>query len=238
LPRALVKVVQAAAPFIARAGRLGLLGLPELSGPASQYRSSALQICKLMAWIAEESGDQEAIALSTSAALLTVSPQDTEEYSWAIRTLDRITDSEVRREAVRLVERHVKRWQGERVEGDRYADAPQQLVESAAAALGLDISDENNPIVKGLRIAARDNTPERVLRTCEHILVSMGAIGPAARQIKMPFGIETAGSKVIHCALHKHHHESRELDVALSEFRLKHCDSCPDRSPRPAEWKY
>jgi len=97
---------------------------------------------------------------------------------------------------------------------------------------------KTNPIVHSLRIAARDNTPARVLKTCEHILSSMGWTGPTARRIEMLFGIQTAGSKIIHCALHKYHREAGDLDSAFTEFKSRYCDSCPDRSPRPADWKY
>jgi hypothetical protein len=235
LARALIKIVQAAASFI---GRIGRLDLTEIRGTASEFQSSVLQICKLAAWIAEESGDEEAIALAASAALLPVNSQETDAFKWAVRALDRISDPEVKSKATKLLERHTKRLRGEAVEGDRHSDPAQQIVENAAASLGIDLSDENAPIARGLRIAARDNTPARVLKTCEHILSSMGATGPIARQIETLFGIQTAGSKIIHCTLHDYHHEAKDLDLAFAEFKSKHCDSCPDRSPRPVGWKY
>jgi hypothetical protein len=137
------------------------------------------------------------------------------------------------------MERHIARWKGGALETDSYrGNAAQQLIENAAASLGIDPSDETNPIVHSLRIAARDNTPARVLKTCEHILSSMGGTGPTARRIEMLFGIQTAGSKIIHCALHKYHREAGDLDSAFTEFKSRYCDSCPDRSPRPADWKY
>jgi hypothetical protein len=235
LPRALNRIVQAVGSFI---GRIGRLEFTEIGGAASQFHTSVLQICKLMAWIAEESGDQDALALAVVASLLPVSSQETDAFRWAVRTLDRITDPDVKQKAVQIMERHIRRWRGEVVEGDRYNNPAQQLVENAAASLGIDPSDESNPIVQGLRIAARDNTPERVLKTCEHILASRGATGPTARQIEMLFGIQTAGSKIIHCALHKYHLEAKDLDSAFAEFKPQYCDSCPDRAPRHAEWKY
>jgi len=236
LPRALARIVQSAASFISRIGRLQFT---ETDGTASQFHSSALQVCKLMAWIGEESGDQEAIALATSAALLPVNSQETDEFKWAVRTLDRIGDPDAKSHATELMERHIARWKGGALETDSYrGNAAQQLIENAAASLGIDPSDETNPIVHSLRIAARDNTPARVLKTCEHILSSMGGTGPTARRIEMLFGIQTAGSKIIHCALHKYRREAGDLDSAFTEFKSRYCDSCPDRSPRPADWKY
>jgi hypothetical protein len=52
------------------------------------------------------------------------------------------------------------------------------------------------------------------------------------------FNMTTAGSKVIHCALHNFHLEGKEQDAAHAEFKQKYCDSCPDRKPRPEGWRY
>ena len=32
-----------------------------------------------------------------------------------------------------------------------------------------------------------------------------------------------AGSKVVHCSLHDYHHEARDFDSALIEFKSKYC---------------
>lgn len=192
-----------------------------------------------MAWIAVESDDQEALALACSSALMPVRSQDTDAFKWAVRTIDKINDPDAEDLATNLMERQIARWIGGALETDSYRGNPaQQLVENAAASLGIDPTDENNPIVQGLRVAARDDRPSRVLKTCEHILSSMGATGPIARQIEMLLGIQTAGSKIIHCMLYNYHHEGKDLDSAYSVFKSQYCDSCPDRSPRPAEWKY
>lgn len=107
-----------------------------------------------------------------------------------------------------------------------------------ATGLGIDISDENSPLVRGLRIAARDDSPERILVNCEYLLVSLGAIGPVTRQIRRVFNITTAGSKVVHCTLHDYHFEGRDQDAAYAEFKRTYCDSCPDGKPRPEGWLY
>jgi hypothetical protein len=107
-----------------------------------------------------------------------------------------------------------------------------------ASALGVDLSNEDDPLVRGLEIAADDDSPERVLRNCEHLLVSMRATGPIARRIKRQFNLETAASKVVHCTLHNYHLEGKELNAAYAVFRRLHCDSCADKKPRPSEWEY
>jgi hypothetical protein len=235
LTRALAKIPQAAASFI---GRIGRMEETEMGEAGVQFQSSILQVCKLIAWIGEESEDQEAIALAISCALLPVTSAETDAFRWAIRTIDIISDSSVKGDAQGLVERHMMRWRGERPAGDYNPDPYQQILENAAAALGIDLSDKSSSIFKGLQIAARDNSPERVLCTCEHIVTSRGATGPTAIQIETLFGTQMAGSKILHCALHNYHHEAKDFDSALADFKSKYCDACPDRAPRPPDWKF
>lgn len=199
---------------------------------------SALQICKLVAWIASETGDLEAVVLAIISALMTVRSEDSDAYRWAEQAARSLPDVELREDAVQCIERAVKRWHGERVEGDYRGDTKLQIVQNMAAALGVDPSNENDPLVRGLTIAARDSSPERVLATCEHLVVSLGAMGPIARRIEIIFNLGTAGSKVAHCTLHGYHKEGRELDTAYRDFKQLHCDSCPDKKPRPEGWRY
>jgi len=235
LPRALAAIPRAAASFI---GRIGRMPSAEMGETGTQFRSSILQVCKLIAWIGEESGDEEAIAMAIGCALLSTRSVETEEFKWAVSTLDLISDSGVKADATETMERQMMRWRGERPEGDYNPDPYQQILENAAASLGLDISDKESPLFRGLQIAARDNSPERVLRTCEYIVTSLGATGPTARQIATLLGTQMAGSKVVHCALHDYHYEAKDFDSALAEFKSRHCDSCPDRSRRPSDWEF
>ena len=199
---------------------------------------SALQISKLAAWISEETADPTGVLLAIIGSLTTVQSETSSGYQWARKTAQALTDSAVRADALGCVERAAKRWRGERVEGDYHGDVVWQVVQNMASSLGVDLSKEDDPLVRGLRIAANDDSPERVLKHCEHLLVSLGATGPIARRIKRQFNLETAGSKVVHCTLHNYHLEGKELDATYAEFKQLHCDSCPDKKPRPSEWEY
>lgn len=234
LPRALAKIPMAAASFIARIGRMEEM---QFGDGGAQFRSSVLSIAKLIAQIGDESGDQEAISLAIGSALITTRSADTDAFKWIGSALDRITDPEEKAEAIGIVERQMMRWRGQRAEGDYNPDPYLQLLENAAASLGIDVSDKSSPLYRGLLIAARDNSPERVLRTCEHIVTSLGATGPMARQIAALFGTQMAGSKIIHCSLHDYHLEGRDFDSTLDAFKLRRCDSCPDKAPRPPDWE-
>jgi len=168
---------------------------------ANVFAQSAFRICKLAAWISEDAGDEEGMAFALLGALLTTHSADTDEYRWALETAQRLPDDTMRADVLTKLERGKKRWAGERVEGDYHGDTIWQAIQNVASALGIDVGDENDPLVRGLRVAAKDSSSKRVLATCEHLLDSLGATGPIARQIARMFNITTAGSKVIHCTL-------------------------------------
>ena len=205
---------------------------------ASALAQSALQICKLAAWIAMETGDGNALVMALISALTTTHSTDSDAYRWARDLALNIRNSELCADAKRMIERAEKRWNGEFVEGDIKGDVVLQAIENMASALGVDPSDYENPLVRALRIAAKDNSPERVLKNCEHLLVSQGSIGPNARLIQNTFNLGTAGSKMVHCTLHGFHHEGRELDVGYEEFKKLYCDACSDCCRRPIGWEY
>jgi len=232
LGRALTNIVNAIGPYI-------ITVIAEGNFEAEHALvQSALQICKLAAWISNETGDLEAIELAIISALLITRSQDSDAYRWAHEVAQSLPDPEVRQDTLSRIERAVRRWKGERVEGDYHGNVVWQAIQNMAAALGIDLSKEDDPLVRGLKIAATDNSPERVLINCERLLVSQGATGPIAREIKRRFNLETAGSKVVHCTLHNYHEEGKQLDAAYANFKMMHCDSCPDKKPRAPGWRY
>ncbi len=202
------------------------------------FARSALQICKLAVWISTEAGDSEGAVLGIISALMTTHSVDSDAYRWANQTAQSLVNPEMRADALLRIERATKRWKGEPVEGDYHGDTVWQIIQNMATGLGIDVRDVNDPLVRGLKIAAKDDSPERVLAHCEHLLVGQGATGPIACQIVRLFNISTAGSKVVHCTLHDFHVEGKELDTAYDTFRRAHCDLCPDQKARPEGWRY
>jgi hypothetical protein len=227
LGRALTRIVNAMGMYLILLNREGNVDM------AQQFAKSALQICKLAAWISSETQDPQGIVLSIISSLLTIRSTESEAYRWASETANSLANPTLRADALERIQRAVRRWRGERVEGDHHGDTTLQIIQNMASAYGIDMSDDNDPMVRTLKIAAKDNSPERVLINCEHLLVSIGAVGPTARKIQRLFNIGTAGAKVVHCTLHNYHHEADEQDRAYQEFSKAHCDSCPDRAPGP-----
>lgn len=230
LSRALLGIVHEIGPF--------LITLRSENKPvvAKAFSQSAFRICKLAAWISDDAGDEEGTAFALLRALFTTQSEHSDQFRWAFETAQKMRDDGIRADVLLKLERAKKRWAGESVEGDYHGDTIWQIFQNMAAELGIDLSDENDPLVRGLRIAAKDDSPARVLATCEHILDSLGATGPTARRITRLFNISTAGSKVIHCTLHNFHVEGKDLDSAYAEFKRTYCDSCSDRRPRPEGW--
>jgi hypothetical protein len=229
---AILRIVKAIAPYLITLSADGNVDSEKA------FARSALQICKASAWICEETGDGEGVVLAILDALMTTNSEDSDAYRWAMQVTNALVDPELRADALRLIDRAKRRWKGEVVDGDYQGDPIWQIIQNMATGLGIDISDENSPLVRGLKIAARDDSPERVLKNCEHLLVSLGAMGPIARRIVSAFNISTAGSKVVHCTLHNFHVEGKEQDAAYADFKRTYCDSCPDRKPRPDDWQY
>lgn len=232
LGRALTEIVKATGPYIITLEAEGN------NEAAEMIVRSDLQISKLAAWISQETGDLQGVTLAVIAALSTIRSEESVTYRWANETAQAISDSTVRIDTLGCIERAAKRWRGEPVAGDYHGNVVWQIIQNMASALGVDLTKDHDPLVRGLKIAAKDDNPEKVLKNCEHLLVSLGATGPIARRIKRQFNLESAGAKVVHCILHNHHVEGKELVVAYADFKRLHCDSCPDKKPRDSGWKY
>ena len=204
---------------------------------AEKFEQSILQISRLAVWISVETGDSNGVAVALISALMGSQSRESNPAKWAESVVANVRDPNLAGELRRSLDRVYMRWSGRKVEGDIEGDTAWQLIQNMATGLGIDVSDENSPTVRYLKVAARDNSPERVLRNCEHIMTSLGATGPYAREIGRIFNITTAGSKIVHCVLHGHHVEGKDYDAAYREFENRHCSNCPDRNRRPDGWR-
>jgi hypothetical protein len=231
LGRALANIARALGPY--------MVTLREDEKPEIElaFTRSALQILGLAVRICGETGDSTGVVLAISAALSTAGSKDSEAFRWAKKIAEGLVDKKSHEDAALIIERTLRRWNGEIVAGDYAGDTVWQAIQNIASGLGLDLSDEEHPLVRGLRIAATDDSPERILANCDHLLVTQGAIGPIARQIQSLFNTSRASSKVIHCTLYDFHLEAKEQDKAYNEFKPLHCEACPDSKPRPDGWR-
>jgi len=232
LGRALTEIPKAVGPFLV------VVRAEKRSEIETAFESSVIQICKLAAWISHETGDAIGVVLAITSSLSATHSRNSKVFRWADDTANGLVDPAIRSEAIHAIDRATKRWDGESVEGDYNGDVSWQLIQNMSAGLGIDISDEGSDLVQCLRVAARDNSPERILSHCEHLVVSLGATGPVARFIRRTYNLSTAGSKVVHCTKFNYHVEGRHQDAAYEVFQDRYCKSCPAASPRAPEWKY
>ena len=227
LPEALLRVTMAISPFILR------LSLEQLNEIADRYSASALQVCKLVGWIAASHGDDESLSATIIPALLTKQSVTGEAVEWAKKTISQIKDNKIKKDAEEMFDISIRRYLGEEFDDD-VKTTVRQVYENMATALGIDLSDENSPLAEVVRIGIADLDPSRILKICEHLYVTLRMFAPIA----FPLDLPTAGHKIVHCVLHEHFVEGLSLNETHSVFKQKYCDKCLDCSPRPDTWEY
>lgn len=109
-----------------------------------------------------------------------------------------------------------------------------RMYKEMAVSMGVDLDDPEDDIGRIVRIGLMDLNPERVLKNCQHLFVSIGPHGLPARMLQLP----TAGGKWLHCTRHGHRHMGLSLDDLHASFAEDHCTDCPDSLPREDEWQW
>jgi uncharacterized protein DUF4365 len=227
VPTLLMRIVDAMAHFI------GNLESENHSALADQYSSSALQICKLAASIAIADKDDEGLFTVATKALMTKRAATGEAVDFALATMGEIRDEETKHRTQELVDRVIRSYQGERLEGP-VKTTYRQVYENMATALGVNLSNPSDPASKLVEIGLADLDRSRVLTNCEHIFITFGTHGLVAELLDMP----TAGHKILHCDLHEYAIQGLSLDGTYDSFKKQYCDNCADSCPRPSSWQY
>jgi hypothetical protein len=235
LPLAFLRIVEGGATLINRLDDEGL------TDAAASIRDVIFRVCKLSAAIAAEfSMHNERARAAISAGMLSRNHQ-AECVLWAMAEADQIADDEIRS------------WAKERIADqpatlgpEELSDEPmpmpmeQQVYENMASAMGIDLSDAENPFSQMVKTGIDDLDPTRVLRNCTHMFVTLSQRGhnffhmALAQQLQLP----TMGAKVIHCTKHKYTRVGMSFDETYELFKTDYCDKCPDRQPRPTDWQY
>lgn len=228
LGESILRVVSAVSVFNSR------LRIEGLEKSAAAYTASALQLCRLAAWIACEHGDERALSEAVLAAPMIDFTEGSPALSWAAETASSIQDPILRKTTEEGLE-----WTVRELRQPPPSDTPpfqdlRRMFEEMAAALGINLSDPEDPMAKLVRIGITDLDPGRVLKDCQHIFLSLGQRGMLAQRLRLP----TAGNKIIHCDLHRYAIEGLGLDDTYAFFKEKYCRMCLDCSPRAESWQY
>jgi hypothetical protein len=83
-------------------------------------------------------------------------------------TVDRISDEETKRRTREFVDRVIRSFQGEKLDGP-LKTTYRQVYENMATALGVDLANPNDPISDLIQIGIADLDASRALVNCEHI---------------------------------------------------------------------
>jgi hypothetical protein len=137
--------------------------------------------------------------------------------------------SDYRTRTEQFTQNVIDRWQGKQVEGDIKTTA-RQVHENILASFGIDPLSEPWPEV--IALAMRDSDLGRVLKDCEHLFASAGPRPPLFDKL----GLQHAGSKTLHCTLHRYAINGPTLDgiyELLADSGGGNQRECPYRSGNP-----
>jgi uncharacterized protein DUF4365 len=236
VPLALLRVVQSMGLFILR------LRIEGQTDTEKSYVASAVQLCRLVVWIAERNRDDDALSAATTAVLtlsdrLKNDERGNEFIDFAWETLAKIGDQAQANTTREAIERGITRLRGERVEDDPEPDLIKQIFENRASGLGIDMTSPDDFLAKRVRLGIKDYSPERAIRHCEHAYVTIKGDIPWVYYVSQMLQLPSMLGKRIHCDLHDLAVAAPTLDGALELFKAKHCDGCKDVAPRPPTWK-
>jgi len=237
IPRCVLDMSIAFSRFVTR---LWAEGLKEAAG---QFRASLLRVIDFSATVSlhcQQWELQESLLMCTLGFWDVRDRRDIEErISWVRQRILSIRDLERQNTLLQELERQVARLiqllpnnVTESLTMD--IETEKQAYRQMAASIGFNLKDPNDPFAEIVNIGLNDLNPERVLKNCVNLFVSLGTCGLPGQILKLP----TAGSKWINCVLHRHAIGGMILDDLYESFRGEYCDKCPDRQPHPLEWKW
>jgi hypothetical protein len=231
VPNAVVEIPRVLVRLAAR------LEADEQHEAALAFRHSGLNWCKLVATLGQAASDLNAMISAILTGAMFARPHFVDPREWA-RTMSSGIQNEQTRSQVNELLAEIEKRQAvvkERPDSiEEEFEIQRQILTSMAESVGINLTDPNDRIAWILRVGLADLDPSRILKTCEHIFITLGPQGLPAQWLGLP----TAASKTLHCTLHGFGVGSFTLDQALAFMKAEHCDSCSDRCPRPDSWKY
>jgi len=211
----------------------GLLESCSFKEGGHQYRQSAFALLKLSAAIATENKSMDELFNAVMNARILEPNPDGEIIRWVRSVIDQwAADSQYRKNAEELMQRALDRKNGAKFQGD-IETTPRQIHHNILTSAGIDPTTE--PWVSLIDLAIKDDDPTRVLIDCQHKVVMKH---PGRDPMLDRLALERANPKIIGCGLHKYAMAGRELDIIDQAFKVKFCDVCPDRVPRPPGWTF
>ena len=210
-----------------------LLEHADLRQAAAEYRKSAFELFKFAAAIAAENHKMDDLLHAVTAARLVETEIDGEVFRWIRSIIDQWPEgSEYRTNAEWLLQRWIERREGKEFEGDIQTNA-RQIHQNILTSAGIDPTTE--PWVSLIDLAIKDDDPARVLKECKEKLIFYH---PLSNPHLARLGLERANPKIIRCRLHGYALGGPDMDGINARFNERHCNACPDRTPRAPDWTF
>lgn len=204
---------------------------------ANKYKDSLHKILKTSTDIASHLKQEDVLAIIVLDIVLLLKADNQKDVSlWARGTIDNINDEHIKKLALTELEKIMDNG-GANNNANTNADPieiEKQIYINMAEGLGIDLNNQDDDIARIVRIGILDLNPERVIKHCKHFFVSIGSGGLPAQWLHLP----TAGSKFLHCTLHKWKMGGLLLDSIFETAKDIHCNSCNNRAPHPDQWKW
>ena len=217
--------------------RLWQEGLAEAAG---SYRASLVEIVDFSLQLASVLRDWDDAAFVCTTLAWFANPDDPadvrEVAGWARDRACQLEPPDVRDEALRGIQAVEEQLLNPRSQEECEDDfgLEHDVYVRMAAAVGVDLDDQQDPVAQIIRQGLEDLNPGRVLRNCQHLFVTIESTGLPGRWLHLP----TAGAKRLCCTLHGHWVEGISLDRLYAVFQGAHCFDCPDLLPHPEDWKW
>jgi hypothetical protein len=222
-------------PFTVRLRREDLRDAAEL------YQAKLFEICMLSLEIAllfKRWGD---VALITGSPMVAVDfhtdSVNAKRADLLRQAILRIEDERERSDVLAFFDSQLERLAGlVRMELPAVpsVEEEEQIYRDMARGLGIDIENPEDPIADVIAIGIRDLNPERALRDCRHLFLTLQGGGLPARIMRLP----TAGFKALHCTRHGYGMVALRLDDLYRAFRARYCKQCQDHWPHPENWRW
>ena len=235
LPEAAERILVAMMLFVISLDNEGL------AAPARDFRDSLLQLADIAVDVATEAKHWDELGVLVGAGFrLSAVRKDPETIAksgqWAEERLQRIPAQADREGWLALHQKHrsaLERKDFGTEDSDRTA-LEQQIYRTMAEAIGIDLTDPEDPFAIMVRQGLKDLNPERALRHCKHLFFSLGPGGLPVLLIQLP----TAGFKRLRCTAHGYGVEDFALDDCSEVMQREFCSKCSDRAPREPDWKW
>lgn len=233
-PQAAARVIQAMISFHLRLREEGL------DKAADAYGTSLVQIADFAFDLATKLHQWEDAALICVSALWLADLQDTagvrQRVAWTRERILQIKPDAIRDQALLQLEEAEREMLEVRPREPTEDDFEweYQAYTEMARALGIDLRDASDPIAQIIRQGLEDLNPERVLKNCQHLFVTIESYGLPGEWLKLP----TAGSKLLYCTLHGHGIGGMVLDTVYSILQSRYCKKCPNVTPHPDRWRW